>query len=141
MSSRFVEILIFHFWLPQFYPELGRLQALHFLQKKSTQCNELFLQTDMENIEDRFRKASMTASMTGSIHELQDDSVVGLMPEPPILEDLKREDEEDEIFEDAQDEFAVTPVDVLPSIPQPDQQVNTKLHCDLFEHLSLQLGT
>jgi len=95
----------------------------------------------MENIEDRFRKASMTASMTGSIHELQDDSVVGLMPEPPILEDLKREDEEDEIFEDAQDEFAVTPVDVLPSIPQPDQQVNTKLHCDLFEHLSLQLGT
>jgi hypothetical protein len=93
----------------------------------------------MENIEDRFRKASMTASMTGSIHELQDDSVVGLMPEPPILEDLKREDEEDEIFEDAQDEFALTPVDVLPSTPQPDQQVNFVIQSCIVTYLSTYL--
>ena len=71
----------------------------------------------MENIEDRLRKASMT----GSIHELQDDSVSALMSDPPIFEDSKREEEEEEIFEDAQDEFVEPKVEVSPVKPQPEQ--------------------
>ena len=72
--------------------------------------------------------------MTGSIHELQDDSGAGspgLMQEPPIFEDLKsellheNEDEEEELFEDAHDEFTVSPVEeVSPTKSQQDQIVS-----------------
>ena len=81
----------------------------------------------MENIEDRLRKASMT----GSIHELQDDSpaAAGLMSEPPILEDLKSElkegrevDEEDEeAFEDAHEEFVESHREISPAKSQQEQ--------------------
>ena len=81
----------------------------------------------MENIEDRLRKASMT----GSIHELQDDSpaAAGLMSEPPILEDLKSElkegrevDEEDEeAFEDAHEEFVESHREISPTKSQQEQ--------------------
>lgn len=91
---------------------------------------EFIVQTDMENIEDRLRKASMT----GSIHELQDDSGAGspgLMQEPPIFEDLKsellheNEDEDEELFEDAKDEFTESPVEeVSPTKSQQDPIVS-----------------
>ena len=71
----------------------------------------------MENIEDRLRKASMTSS----IHELQDDSgvVAGLSSglEPPIpdaAEPVILEDEEEEIFEDAHDELYESPAEPSP---------------------------
>ena len=82
----------------------------------------------MENIEDRLRKASMT----GSIHELQDDSpaAAGLMSEPPIFEDLKSElqeerrvaeEDEEEAFEDAHEEFVESQSEISPTKSQQEQ--------------------
>ena len=87
----------------------------------------------MENIEERLRKASMT----GSIHELQDDSTAtGLMSEPPIFEDLKSEleeggaeEEEEEAFEDAHEEFVQSKPEVSPTISQQDQVSRKSVHC------------
>ena len=85
----------------------------------------------MENIEDRLRKASMT----GSIHELQDDSAgsgSGPTSDPPLPEashpDI-REDEEEEIFEDAHEEFRESPVDVSPTKSCQEQVRNIFKYC------------